>query len=269
LKLTWDEGWYYTKGEFERMLKMDPGGSFVFEDEKPLGVITCVTYGRTGVVGHLIVSKEARGKRIGQALITRGIRYMEGRGADSILLYATEDGAKLYLKHGFRVLREVSCMHVSNEPKPATEPLRRCSRVTKNDLAEIAAIDARLFSDDRSPLIHLLYDEFPRLAFKIVDGGKITGFCFGRVTDTGFDLGPWTCLTGSRSDADSLLRTVLAELGKGTVFMGLFAENKVASDIVDALPVVRYWRTQLMVRGAARFSGGVGEVFGVAAFELG
>ncbi len=269
LKLTWDEGWYYTRGELERMLKLDPDGSFVYEEDKPMGVITCVTYGRTGVVGHLVVHKDSRGKKIGNALIVKGIEYMKSRGAESMLLYATEDGAKLYVKHGFKIVRNVSCIHVANDPRPPDGTLRKCARVTRNDLPGIIEMDSRLFGDDRTPLIELLYDEFPRLAFKLEDHGKLCGYCFGRVTDTGFDLGPWSCTTGLKSDAESLLRAVLSELGKGTVYFGLFQENKQAIEIVSSLPTVRYWHTYLMVRGAERFSGGVDKVYGVAAFELG
>lgn len=269
LALTWAEGWCYTRGELERMLKLDPQGSFLYEEDKPLGFITCVTYGRTGVVGHLVVSKAVRGRRIGHSLISKAIDYMSGKGADSMLLYATEDGAKLYLKHGFRVLREVSCIHVDNKPKPAQDPMRRCSKVLRKDLGQIIAMDASLFGDDRSRLIELLYDEFPQHAFKIEEGGRVTGFCFARITDTGFDLGPWSCVSGSRADADSLFRAVLSSIGKGTVYLGIFPENRDAVELVGALPVVRHWRTQLMTRGAERFGTGVEKVYGLAAFELG
>ena len=251
------------------MLRLDPDGSFLYEEDRPLAFITCVTYNKTGVVGHLVVSKEVRGRKIGNSLITTAIDYMAGRGVDSMLLYATQDGARLYLKHGFKVVREVSCIHVANEPTPPKASLRQCSRVGKRDLRQISAIDARLFGDDRHKLIELLFDEFPDHAFKIEDGGSISGFCFGRVTDTGFDLGPWACVTDSKGDADSLFRAVLASFGKGTVYLGLFPENKAAIELVDALPRVRYWRTELMIRGAARLGSGVDHMFGVAAFELG
>ena len=71
--LTVKEGWNYTSLEIGRMLRLDPNGSFVYEDAAPLGFVTSVTYGRTGVLGHLIVSSDGRGRGIGNLLTAAAI----------------------------------------------------------------------------------------------------------------------------------------------------------------------------------------------------
>ena len=103
------EGWNYSSEEIERMLNLDPGGSFLYGDKPPLAVVTCVTYGLTGVIGHLVVSRSARGQKIGRAMLQKAIDYCDSQGVDSILLYATDEGARLYERFGFRTLRRTHC----------------------------------------------------------------------------------------------------------------------------------------------------------------
>jgi len=269
LALTNAEGWSYTRGELERMLRMDPDGSFVCEDQKPLGFITCVTYGHTGVVGHLAVSREVRGRRIGHSLLNNAVDYMSGRGADSMLLFATDDGVGLYSQYGFVKRREVSCIHVAVGGDRKARTPTTCSLITRNDLPEIIEMDNQIFGDDRTQLIELLYDEFPKNAFKIQRDGRILGFSFGRATPTGFDLGPWVCSSGSKRDAEDLFKATVLSMGDGTVFLGVFPDNPQAVEIANSMRRVRYWRTHLMTRGEERYCAHIDKLFGVAAFELG
>jgi ribosomal protein S18 acetylase RimI-like enzyme len=269
LALTNAEGWFYTRGELERMLRMDPEGSFVCEDQKPLGFITCVTYGHTGVVGHLVVSKEVRGRRIGHSLLKTAVDYMSDRGVDSMLLFATDEGVGLYRQYGFVTRREVSCIHVAVGGDRKAKTPATCSLITREDLPEIIEMDSQIFGDDRAHLIKTLYDDFPKTAFKIQRDGRILGFCFGRATLAGFDLGPWVCSSGSQRDAEDLFKATALSMGEGTVFLGVFPDNPLAVEIVNSMRRVRYWRTHLMVRGRERYCANIDKLFGVAAFELG
>jgi ribosomal protein S18 acetylase RimI-like enzyme len=269
LGLTNAEGWSYTRGELERMLRMDPEGSFVCEDQKPLGFITCVTYGHTGVVGHLVVSKDTRGRRFGHSLLKTAVDYMSDRGADSMMLFSTDEGVGLYSQYGFVTRREVSCIHVAvGGDRKVTTPTT-CSLIDREDLPEIIEMDSQIFGDDRTQLIDLLYEEFPKNAFKIQRDGRILGFSFGRATPTGFDLGPWVCSSGSQRDAEDLFKATVLSLGDGTVFLGVFSDNPMAVEIANSMRRVRYWRTHLMIRGEERYCAHLDKLFGVAAFELG
>jgi len=269
LELTNAEGWFYTRGELERMLRMDPEGSFVCEDQKPLGFITCVTYGHTGVVGHLVVSKEARGRRIGHSLLTTAVDYMSNRGADSMMLFSTDEGVGLYSQYGFVTRREVSCIHVAVGGDRKVRTPTTCSLIAREDLPEIIEMDRRIFGDDRTQLIEILYDDFPKSAFKIQKDGRTLGFCFGRASSRGFDLGPWECSSGSQQDAEDLFNATVSSFGEGTVFMGVCPDNPLAVEIANSMRRIRYWRTHLMIRGRERYCTHIDRLFGVTAFELG
>ncbi len=267
--LTVEEGWNYTPAEIGLMLDLDPDGSFVYEDDGPRGIATCVTYGRTGVLGHLIVSKAGRGKRIGHSLLIAAIGYMETKGCESLLVYATEAAVGLYQKHGFNISRYTECMHLKLDGAYRRERSPRCMPIEPSDLSEIEEIDRRLFGDSRGKLLDRLYREHPKAAFKLERSGRIEGFIMGRPDHVGSNLGPWACLTGKEEDAEALFRTAMSVLSDGKIYVGSFSNNHSALRIANQLPTIRSWRIPLMVRGKNRYEDGPGGVFGIAAYELG
>ncbi len=269
VSLTEEEGWFYTARELEVMLRMDPEGSFIFDDGEPLGFATCVTYGRTGVLGHLIVSKKGRGRNIGHSLVRAAVDYMSSRAVDSMLVLATQEAMRLYQRHGFETRDEITCMHSRLDNDFNRSPSSICTPLVESDLNEVIEIDRSLFGDDRDRLIRLLYDEAPQHAFKIERSGRIEGFVFARPDHVGYNLGPWVCLTEDAMDAEALFRTVLSSIGNGKIYSGSFSSNRVALRIMEETPRLNQWRIPLMVRGKPRYSTSTSNVFGIAAFELG
>lgn len=267
--LTEKEGWHYTARELGVMLRMDPEGSFVFDEGGPLGFVTSVTYGRTGVLGHLIVAEEGRGRKMGDSLVRAAVDYMSGRGVESMLLLATQEAVRLYQRHGFEVRGEIACMHSELDDRYDRTPSPSCTTLLESDLDEVVEIDARLFGDHRERLMRILYYEAPQNAFKIERSGRIEGYILARPDHVGYNLGPWVCLTEDPADASALFRTALSSIGNGILYSGSFSENRAALDIMDALPRVRQWRIPLMIRGEGRYNADRGKVFGIAAFELG
>ncbi len=269
VSLTVEEGWNYTPGELELMLRLDPMGSFIYEDEERLGIATCVTYGRTGILGHLIVSKKGRGRKIGGALLEAALDYMNGMGVEAMLVYATQEAVGLYRRHGFTVHERTSCVHLRIDDAVRSEPSPDCLPIKRNDLPEIIGIDKELFGDDRGTLINKLYGESPKQAFKIERDGWIAGFIFGRPDHTGYNLGPWECLTGNEKDADVLFRTVVSTFSNGRLYMGAFDNNASALKVIRDVPRINEWQVPLMTRGAKRYQSDIRKVFGIAAYELG
>jgi predicted N-acetyltransferase YhbS len=267
--LTEEEGWYYTARELEVMLRMDPEGSFVFEEEESLGFATCVTYGRTGVLGHLIVSKKGRGRKIGHSLVRAAVDYMSSKDVESMFVLSTQEAVKLYQSYGFEIRDEVSCMHSRLDDNFDRSPSTSCTPLMESDLDEVIAIDRRLFGDDRGRLIRILHHEAPQHSFKIERDDRILGFIFARPDHIGYNLGPWVCLTDEASDAEALFRTALSTLGNGKLYSGSFSSNPASSKIMNEIPRINQWRIPLMIRGKARYSADTSKVFGIAAFELG
>ena len=269
VSLTEEEGWYYTARELEFMLRMDPKGSFVFEEGERLGFVTCVTYGRTGVLGHLIVSKKGRGRKIGYSLVRAAVDYMSSKDVESMLVLATQEAVRLYQRHGFEIRNEISCMHSRLDDQYDRSPSASCTPLLESDLDEVIEIDQRLFGDDRDRMIRPLFQVSSGHSFKIERDGMIRGFIFARPDHVGYNLGPWVCLTDDPSDAEALLRTALSSIGNGKLYSGSFSSNRAALKIMDETPRINQWRIPLMIRGRDRYATDTGKVFGIAAFELG
>ena len=268
--LTVEEGWNYTHKEIGLMLELDPEGSFIYEDGKDrLGFVTTVTYSRTGVMGHLIVTGKARRRKIGDSLVGAAIEYMEGKGVDSMMLYATAEGSKLYQRHGFTPRDEILCIHSKLEKEHMGKKSAACTPITSKDLDEIISIDRGLFGDDRSRVLKLLYRHSLKNAFKIDRGNGTEGYIFARPDHVGHDLGPWACLSAKPGDAEDLFSAALSTIGEGILYSGTFAKNAEAGRIIRTLPVDRTWIVPMMIRGESRYGLGANKAFAVAAFELG
>ena len=269
VKLTHDEHWYYTHLEIGRMLQLDPEGSFVLEERgKRLGFITTVSYGSTGVIGHLIVAHDSRRRKIGETLLKEAVGYLEGRGVESIMLYSSGDGQKLYSRHGFTVRQQALVLHTRLE-KSRIEPAEQtCDPVTPRDLPSIIQMDNELFGDDRGRVMKKIYGDFPQGAFKMERDGRLVGYIMGRQDHVGYDLGPWACASRDSRDAEALFRALLPALGDGVLYIGTFPKNEHAVRIFTSLPKIFEMPVPLMIKGEDRYPGS-DKVYAVAAMELG
>lgn len=269
LALINEEGWNYTSVELERMLRLDPDGSFMFEEGHPIGIVMGVSYGRTGVIGHLVVSKKGRGRKIGQNLLRHSLEYFDSKGVETVALYATADGEKLYNKYGFAGKRRALCVNAQKPHFESYSKALKAEPLLEEDIPDAIALDSMLFGDDRSKLMDLLCREFPKHSFKISRGGELVGFILARETPVGYDIGPWTCTTGSTEDAMNLFAAEMATFTRGTMFLATFEQNSFAANLARSLDRIILWEVEYMVRGKDRYARDISSVFGVSAFELG
>ena len=70
-------------------------------DGEAAGAVCCVSFGATGWIGALGVAPEARRHGVGRALTEAAIARLHERGADTVLLFATDMGRPLYERLGF------------------------------------------------------------------------------------------------------------------------------------------------------------------------
>jgi GNAT superfamily N-acetyltransferase len=269
LKKTTEEHWEYSRIEIERMLDIDRSGSFVWDDGELKGFVTTVHCGRTGVIGHLLVTAPVRGKGIGRRLLEEAVAYLEGRGMNSIVVYATSAGRRVYEASGFRVDHTVLSggYEFSSEQQGAV--MQTCPLVTPDDLDAIISLDEIYFGDDRSQVIRRLYSEFPQDCYKLERDGAIRGFIFGRRTPLMSDIGPWLSTSRRKADAKLLFDTLISSIPVKRVDFALFADNKHVFELVSPFKTVKDYTSKLMVRGERRYTGALEDVYSNIAFELG
>jgi predicted N-acetyltransferase YhbS len=269
IEMTRVEGWEYSRIEIDRLLEMDPEGSLIWEEDGPLGFLTTIHYGRTGVIGHLVVSERGRGRRIGTQLMKHALDYLDGLGMESVILYATRAGRKLYENMGFKGTHAIHAHGVSVDGLAVRRLEQSCRPIRRSDLADVVRMDAEAFMDDRTELIVRLYDEFPDLCLGLERDGDLVGAIFGRRTPIGTDFGPWVCSSGSVEDARSLFESETKVAGGRRVEFGIFGSNKPYEDFALAYPSLKYFDVLMMVRGAPRYARNLHNACGIAGFELG
>ena len=266
LGLTDREGWGYSRPELERVLRLSHLGCHVLEEDGPAGFITSIQFGETAVIGHLVVSAEARGRKVGRRLLEGTLSELDAAGTRSVVVFSTPAAERLYRSCGFRHSRPLVSMGFTvgeEEGRPS------CSRLANDDLAEVCALDEEVFGDDRSGLLKELYGEYPDLCYKDVHGGDITGYVLARRNPLGGDLGPMCSTTGSPEDALSLMESVLHRFRGERLDLGFFDDVPVLRPLMESRTSIKRIPVRLMVRGDDRYGADRVGALGIAGFELG
>ena len=266
LELTNREGWGYSRPELERVLRLSRLGSYVWDEGGSSGFISSLHYGRTAVIGHLVVSEESRGRKVGRKLLEKALDDFDGAGFGSVVVFSTPAAERLYHSCGFERTRQLVSYGFMVEGREASSP---CERLLPEDLGEVCGIDTRIFGDDRSPFIEGLFREYPDLCYKVRRGDRIAGYCLGRRNPLGGDLGPLASLSPSPEDALALVDTFLGNFVGRRVDLGFFDDVPYLRSFMGSYASVKRIPVRLMVRGENRYSAEEAGALGIAGFELG
>ncbi len=211
MRLKEEEGWNQTLADWKFMLSDPRNHCLVAEREgRVAGTAVAVAYGSTLYwIGMVLVDKTCRGMGIGKRLLTS---LIDGAGSSAVVkLDATPDGRRIYEKTGFRGEYEIVRMahpavgvlsHHEDEPV-AVHP-------ESADLGEMIHYDREVFGADRSGLIRFLRDSYPRQAWLLRQGRRLTGFLLAREGSRSFQAGPLSAPTAAA--AQQLLEKALVSL---------------------------------------------------------
>lgn len=266
LELTECEGWGYSYPEMERVLRISRLGCHLWDEGPDSGFVTGVHFGDTAVIGHLVVSKEARGRKVGRRLLQAALDDFDGAGMKSVVVFSTPSAEALYHSCGFVRSREVVSYGFTVE---GSRSAAVCPRLQAEDLGEVSTIDRELFGDDRSALLEGLFSEYPGLCYKTVKGDRVTGYAFGRRSPMGGDLGPLVSTSTDPDDARALMDSVMHDFVGERLDMGLFNDVPLMRSFMYSHTSVKRIPVRMMVRGEDRYGAGRVGALGIAAFELG
>jgi len=208
VRLSDQEDWGIPVRDFERILRLDPRGSFIaMENARRVGLATTTSYGKQiAWIGNVVVEKSQRGKHIGQALVKHAIGYLERTGVKRIALYSFDENIEYYRKLGF--IQGSQFARFRRERQPLRDVASE-SRARKTlTVRALLATDRKAFGADRG-----------RLLVDMLNSGAATylgysvrsksSYLFAKDYEDMCELGPWISFGLRRTQLESMLRLVL------------------------------------------------------------
>jgi GNAT superfamily N-acetyltransferase len=117
-------------------------------------VACCAAFGSTGWIGALGVVPEARRHGLGAALTEAAVAWLRERGAQTVLLYATEAGRPVYERLGFvGELRATAWRGVAGATGWAGAGSLELRRLAERDREGLCALDRAVTGEDRRAVL--------------------------------------------------------------------------------------------------------------------
>jgi len=218
--------WKMANEDFQYMTMLEPDGCFVlWAGSERVGIATCVSYGRVGWFGNLIVKQEYRNRGAGSVLVRHAIDYLHGRGVETIGLYAYPNLIKFYLDLGFRGDEEFAVLHATATTMPTQEAP---PRIRRQNFDEVVKFDSECFGGDRRKLLESIFLDGGNLCYFLSEHGMVTGYVAAKVYQNMAEVGPLVCQADRPDAALALLRTVLAKLASFEVYVWGLPKKEVA-----------------------------------------
>jgi ribosomal protein S18 acetylase RimI-like enzyme len=162
---------------------------FALSDDRPVGMGGATHYGPFSFIGMMGVSPAMQGHGVGRAIMEELLRRIEARGCPTVLLDASEAGARLYPRLGFVEDDGVTLLRRDDTLKITPSHNDAISLLQTSDLPELVAFDAAYFGAKRGHVLASYLADDPQRAFIARDpDGSITGFLIAQENT----LGPWT-----------------------------------------------------------------------------
>ncbi len=208
--------WNMTPEDFEFNLSLEPEGCFVaFDSSKRIGIATCISFGRLGWFGNLIVSEKYRKKGVGSLLVKHSIDYLKSKGVKTVGLYAYNNLTDFYSGLGFKQDNDFILVTVDNlDCKPTHTQLE----LGVKHIQEIEKFDNDFFGGNRAKLLESIILEKGNLSYCWIENGQVIGYVAATVYEKMAWVGPLICKAGKNEVANSLATAVLSKLNGLNVY---------------------------------------------------
>ena len=137
--------------------RTSPHGDVLVADDgdgEAAGAVCCVSFGASGWIGALGVAPEARRHGVGRALTEAAVARLHARGADTVLLFATDMGRPLYERLGFVIEGAATAWRGTAGSIPTGVQVRR---LREGHRAAVSALDRAATGEERSNLLQALH----------------------------------------------------------------------------------------------------------------
>lgn len=220
--LTLAENWHSeTLEEFEGFLSHAPAGCLIAErDGRPVAIGVATPYQDVGFLGQIVVAPEGRGQGVGGMIVDALLSCLQSLGVRSVYLDATEAGAPLYERHGFRKLQP--SLRYSGTIRGASHAQVRSMRA--EDLDQVSSLDRLWWGQDRGFFLNRRWNLYPDLCHVLVQDGAIAGYVMARRRGEKLWIGPW-CAATRVAAPEALLEAFVQPGAEVQVHAGVLASS--------------------------------------------
>ncbi len=213
--------WNMTTTDFEFNMQLEPNGCFLLQtDSKPVGLATCISFGKTGWFGNLVIDEKYRKQGAGTQLLQHAVNYLKSTGVKTIGLYAYPYLTDFYSAIGFKPEADFAVLKAD-----AVFPLSRAKGTFKmikaRNVACISNFDEEFFGASRKKLFDLIFRSPNNIGYVAFEGSKTAGFALSKVFGDAAEIGPLACLRDEPETAKNLLVAVLSRLEGLEAYMSL------------------------------------------------
>jgi predicted N-acetyltransferase YhbS len=211
--------WNMATEDFEFMTQLEPEGCLVlFEGSKPVGISTCISYGKVGWFGNLIVMEEYRHKGAGSFLVKHAVEYLLRKGVETIGLYAYPILTKFYSNQGFKADEDFAVLRAQIQETLTKEEL---SQIGKHNIQAVTKFDKECFGGDRKRLLESIILDEGNISYCVSKDNEVVGYVAATVYERMAWVGPLICQRGNRDASVALLKAALEKLAGKTVYLAL------------------------------------------------
>lgn len=159
------------------------------------GMVGAVPLGAVGVLCHLAVHHEHRGRGLGRELSAWAVAYLRSRGAKTVRLYATGPAEGIYRSLGFREMGARTVYRLEGGPRGSRGD-RGVRTLLFGDLPEVYGADRWSYGADRSSLIFSALGLHPGQGLVSRDAaGRVEGYLIRGTSGDTVRLGPFVART--------------------------------------------------------------------------
>lgn len=243
--------WNMAVEDFEFAVKLEPEGCFVlFYGSERVGIATCVSFGRVGWFGNLVVKEDCRRRGAGALLVQSAVKYLKSTGAETIGLYADPPLIEFYKRFGFKpdadylVLQGKATSHVTGENV-------QLQKAETQDSPAIIDFDSQCFGACRKKLLEPILHDKNNLCYIVTEAHEIAGYCAATVYAEAAGVGPLMCRRNCGGVAVALLETVLNKLKNHDIFICVPTEETALLEVLFKAGLQEKFRTTRMFLGPA------------------
>ena len=211
--------WNMAPEDFQFAVSLEPEGCFIaFDGSQRVGVATCISFGKVGWFGNLIVNDKNRKRGIGSLLVKHAVNYLQGKGTQTIGIYAYPNLVGFYGKLGFKPDERILRFAIRRRQFNFSTAL---PKVARQNLAAVEAFDAEYFGGDRKKILESIILEKGNLGYYKSEHKKVVGYVAATVYERMAWLGPLICKVGNRDAAVSLVKMALSKLTGKNVYAAI------------------------------------------------